>query len=105
MECWNPVLNRTPEEQIAILGDTDFRAAFVEALKRPLIFSSRWDVMTILEVADSKLARYVGRNVAEIAAERGLIRSIPSSISRLRTGSLCSSTTNCLILMKAAFRN
>jgi N-acyl-D-amino-acid deacylase len=71
MECWNPVLNRTPEEQIAILSDADFRAAFVEALKRPLIFSSRWDVMTILEVADSKLARYVGRNVAEIAAERG----------------------------------
>ena len=71
MECWNPVLNRTPEEQMAILGDADFRAAFVEALKRPLIFSSRWDVMTILEVADSKLARYVGRNVAEIAAERG----------------------------------
>ncbi len=71
MECWNPVLNRTPEEQIAILSEAGFRAAFKEALKRPLIFSSRWEVMTILEVASPAMASYVGRNIAEIAAERG----------------------------------
>ena len=39
MECWNPVLNRPVDEQIAILRDSGFRAAFKEALKRPLIFS------------------------------------------------------------------
>ena len=70
MECWNPVLNRTVEEQITILKDREFRASFKEALKRPLIFSARWDVMTILEATTLELAPYVGRNIAEIAAER-----------------------------------
>jgi N-acyl-D-amino-acid deacylase len=71
MECWNPTLNRTPEEQIAILSDPSFRSAFKEALKRPLIFSSRWDAMTILEAAAPDLAPLVGRDVASIAKERG----------------------------------
>lgn len=71
MECWNPVLNRDVDEQISILKQPDFRAAFKEALKRPLIFSARWEVMTVLEAADPTLAHYVGRNVADIAAERG----------------------------------
>ena len=70
MECWNPVLNRTVEEQITILKDREFRASFKEALKCPLIFSARWDVMTILEATTLELAPYVGRNIAEIAAER-----------------------------------
>ncbi|MEQ8231889.1 MAG: amidohydrolase family protein, partial [Gammaproteobacteria bacterium] len=71
MACWNPVLNRPVEEQIAVLRDGDFRAAFKEALKRPLIFSARWEVMTVLEASTPAMARYVGRNVREIAAERG----------------------------------
>lgn len=71
MECWNPVLNRDVDEQISILKQADFRAAFKEALKRPLIFTARWEVMTVLEAADPTLAHYVGRNVADIAAERG----------------------------------
>ncbi len=71
MECWNPVLNRPVDEQIAILRDSGFRAAFKEALKRPLIFSARWEVMTVLEAATPAMARYVGRNVRDIAAERG----------------------------------
>lgn len=71
MECWNPVLNRSVEEQIAILNDAGFRAQFKEALKRPLIFSSRWDVMTVLEAGTSEMAPYVGRNIADVARERG----------------------------------
>ena len=70
MACWNPVLNRPVKEQIAILSDRAFRAAFKEALKRPLIFSSRWEVMTILEATAPALTPFVGRNIAEIAAER-----------------------------------
>ena len=70
MECWNPVLNRTVEEQIAILKDPEFRASFKGALKRPLIFSARWEVMTILETTAPALAAYVGQNVAEIATQR-----------------------------------
>ncbi|MGR8949213.1 MAG: N-acyl-D-amino-acid deacylase family protein [Gammaproteobacteria bacterium] len=71
MECWNPVLNRDASEQMAILRDPEFRAAFKEALKRPLIFSSRWEVMTVLEAKSPKCAALVGRNVLEIATERG----------------------------------
>ncbi|MGR8919435.1 MAG: N-acyl-D-amino-acid deacylase family protein, partial [Gammaproteobacteria bacterium] len=71
MACWGPVLNQPTETQIAVLRDPEFRREFKEALKRPLIFSSRWEVMTVLEVASADMAPYVGRNVAEIAAERG----------------------------------
>ena len=71
MECWNPVLNRDASEQMAILRDPEFRAAFKEALKRPLIFSSRWEVMTVLEAKSAACADLVGRNVRDIAAERG----------------------------------
>ncbi|MGB1882894.1 MAG: N-acyl-D-amino-acid deacylase family protein, partial [Gammaproteobacteria bacterium] len=71
MECWNPVLNRTPQEQIAILKDENFRSSFKDALKRPLIFSSRWEVMTVLEAATPECADLVGHNIADIAKARG----------------------------------
>jgi N-acyl-D-aspartate/D-glutamate deacylase len=70
MECWNPVFNRTVEEQMAVYRDPEFRAAFKEALRRPLIFSARWQLATVLEASDPALAHYVGRTVADIAAER-----------------------------------
>ena len=65
------MLNRPAEEQMTIMRDPEFRRAFKEALKRPLIFSGRWEVMTILEAKSPKLVDLVGRNVKEIAAERG----------------------------------
>ena len=71
MECWGPVLNKPVEEQIAVLRNAEFRAAFKEALKRPLIFTSRWEVMTVLEAGSAAMAPYVGRTIADIAAERG----------------------------------
>jgi N-acyl-D-amino-acid deacylase len=71
MPCWGPVLNKPAAEQIAILRDPAFRAAFREALKRPLIFTARWEVMTVLEAHSPDLAPYVGRDVASIARERG----------------------------------
>ncbi len=70
MDCWNPVLNRTPAEQMAVLGDPSFRAAFKEALKRPLIFTARWELATVLQVGHAALEHYVGRTVADIASER-----------------------------------
>lgn len=69
MDCWNPVLNRTPAEQMAVLRDPSFRAAFKEALKRPLIFTARWELATVLQVGHAALEHYVGRNVADIARE------------------------------------
>ena len=71
MECWNPVLNRDVAEQKKILQSDNFRTAFKEALKRPLIFSSRWEVMTVLEVQNKSLEHLIGMNIAEIAAKEG----------------------------------
>jgi N-acyl-D-aspartate/D-glutamate deacylase len=71
MECWNPVLNRDVAEQKKILKSDNFRAAFKEALKKPLIFSSRWEVMTILEVENKSLEHLIGMNIAEIAVKEG----------------------------------
>ncbi|MGR9090620.1 MAG: N-acyl-D-amino-acid deacylase family protein [Gammaproteobacteria bacterium] len=70
MDCWNPVLNRSPAEQIAVLSDPSFRAAFKQALKRPLIFTARWELATVLQVGHAELEHYVGRNIADIARER-----------------------------------
>lgn len=70
MDCWNPVLNRTPDEQIAILSSTEFRDAFKKALKRPLIFTANWDVMTVLQASNPAMQKYVGRRIADVAKER-----------------------------------
>lgn len=71
MACWVPVLNQPVERQIEILRSPAFRAEFREALKRPLIFTGRWEVMTVLETMSPHLEKYLGRNIAEIAQERG----------------------------------
>jgi N-acyl-D-amino-acid deacylase len=71
MACWVPVLNQPLERQIEILRSPRFRAEFREALKRPLIFTGRWEVMTVLETHSPHLEKYLGRHIAEIAQERG----------------------------------
>ncbi|MBK8960396.1 MAG: amidohydrolase family protein [Proteobacteria bacterium] len=71
MACWVPVLNQPLERQIEILRSPQFRAEFREALKRPLIFTGRWEVMTVLETHSPHLEKYLGRHIAEIAQERG----------------------------------
>ncbi|MBK8960153.1 MAG: amidohydrolase family protein [Proteobacteria bacterium] len=70
MPCFNPVFNRSTDEQIAVYRDPAFRAAFKESLKKALIFSARWEVAIVLEVGNADMQKYVGRNVAEIAKER-----------------------------------
>ena len=70
MTCWNPVLNRPVDEQITVLQGQEFRAEFKEALKRPLIFTARWEFATVLQATDPALGKYVGRTVADIATER-----------------------------------
>ena len=71
MACWNPVFNRTPEEQIAIYRGQQFRDAFRDALKTPMIFGGDWVRAVIHEVDKASLRPLLGRNVADIARERG----------------------------------
>jgi N-acyl-D-aspartate/D-glutamate deacylase len=71
MPCWNPVFNRTPEEQSKIYRDPLFRAAFREALKTPMIFSGEWNRAVVHEVGNPAHSPLLGRNVADIAREHG----------------------------------
>ncbi len=71
MACWNPVFNRTPEEQAQVYRDPKFRAAFREALKTPMVFSGDWNRAVVHEVENPALRPLLGKNVEAIARERG----------------------------------
>lgn len=71
MACWNPVFNRSVDEQVTIYRGSAFRDAFRRELKTPKVFSGRWERAVIHEVGDSAHNAWVGRTVAEIARERG----------------------------------
>jgi len=71
MACWNPLFNRSVEEQTAIYRQTAFRDQFRDALKNANIFTGDWSLMIIHEVDNPALNPLIGRNVADIARERG----------------------------------
>ncbi|MSR14574.1 MAG: amidohydrolase [Gammaproteobacteria bacterium] len=71
MACWNPVFNRTVEEQIQIYRNPSFRTAFRDALKNPTIFGGDWKRAVIHEVENPTLSALIGSNVAAVAQARG----------------------------------
>lgn len=71
MACWNPVFNRSVEEQAAIYRQSAFRDQFRDALKNANIFTGDWSLMIIHEVENAALTPLIGRSVADIARERG----------------------------------
>ena len=71
MACWNPVFNRSVEEQSAIYRQTTFRDQFRDALKNANIFTGDWSLMIIHEVENAALNPLIGRSVADVARERG----------------------------------
>ncbi len=71
MKTWNPVFNRPPEEQKKFYRDPAFRSGFRDELRRPGIFSGRWERMEIKEPANPALRALEGRTVADVARERG----------------------------------
>ncbi|MGE0820831.1 MAG: amidohydrolase family protein [Candidatus Binatia bacterium] len=68
---WNPVFNRSPEEQAKVYRDPEFRRAFRQELEKPRIFSGRWERLEVKEVSNPAMKSLEGKNVAEIARERG----------------------------------
>jgi N-acyl-D-aspartate/D-glutamate deacylase len=68
---WNPVFNRTPEEQMQVYRDPSFRQAFRKELEKPRIFSGRWERLEVKEVSNPAMKSQEGKTVAEIAAMRG----------------------------------
>src|SRR5713101_7758610 len=71
LDCWNPVFNQPPDAQKKIYREAKFRADFSEALKRPAVFSGKWERLEIKEVKKPALQSLVGRSVADVARERG----------------------------------
>jgi N-acyl-D-amino-acid deacylase len=71
LDCWNPVFNQPPEVQTKVYRDPKFRQEFREALKRPAVFNGKWERLEVKEVANPAFRPLLGRNVAEIARERG----------------------------------
>jgi N-acyl-D-amino-acid deacylase len=68
---WNPVFNRSPEEQIRVYRDPAFRQAFRTELEKPRIFSGRWERLEVKEVNNPAMKALEGKTVAEIARMRG----------------------------------
>jgi len=68
---WNPVFNRSPEEQAQVYRDPVFRQQFRKELEKPRIFSGRWERLEVKEVSNPALKALEGKTVAEIAQARG----------------------------------
>lgn len=68
---WNPVFNRSPEEQARVYRDPMFRQAFRKELEKPRIFSGRWERLEVKEVSNPTMKGLEGKTVAEIAQARG----------------------------------
>lgn len=71
MASWNPVFQRSVEEQIGFYRDPGFRAAFRKELETPRIFNGNWDRAIVHEVGSKAMQPLVGRSVGDIARERG----------------------------------
>ena len=70
-DSWNPVFNRSVEEQKQVYRDPQFRQAFRKELEKPRIFSGRWERLEVKEVSNPAMKSLEGKNVAEIAKTRG----------------------------------
>ncbi|HEY6393821.1 MAG TPA: amidohydrolase family protein, partial [Candidatus Binataceae bacterium] len=71
MKMWGPVFNQPVEVQKTFYRDPEFRGAFREELRKPHLFTGRWNRVEVLEVTNPRLKPLERRTVAEIAEERG----------------------------------
>ena len=71
LPCWNPAFQRPVEEQKQFYRDAEFRAAFRKEMETPKVFSGRWDRAVVHEVSNPAMKSLIGKNVAQIAKERG----------------------------------
>ena len=87
LASWNPVFNQPKEVQEKIYRDTSFRNAFREALKKPDIFSGKWERLEVKEVFTPSMKPLEGRTVADIAkrARQGRRRYLPRPRARRRS--------------------
>jgi N-acyl-D-aspartate/D-glutamate deacylase len=71
LPSWNPVFNQTVEVQEKVYRDPGFRQAFRKELERPAVFNGKWERLDVKEVFNPAMKPLEGKNVAEIAKQRG----------------------------------
>jgi N-acyl-D-aspartate/D-glutamate deacylase len=71
LDCWNPAFNREVDEQIEFYRGSGFRDAFRRELKTPKVFNGKWERAIIHAAESPEKQKLLGRNVAEVARERG----------------------------------
>jgi len=71
LECWNPVFNKSAEEQMQLYRNLDFRQAWRQTFEEPRVFSGKWDRVDIQDVSNPALKKYEGKTVDDVARERG----------------------------------
>jgi N-acyl-D-amino-acid deacylase len=71
LKSWNPLFNKTAQEQERIYRDPGFRNAFREEMSRPQIFTSDWNRVDVDLIANPALKGLEKKTIAEIGRERG----------------------------------
>jgi N-acyl-D-aspartate/D-glutamate deacylase len=71
LPSWNPVFNQPVEVQEKVYRDPGFRQAFRKELERPAVFNGKWERLDVKEVFNPAMKPLEGKNVAEIARQRG----------------------------------
>lgn len=71
LECWNPVFNKSAEEQMQLYRNLDFRQAWRQTFEEPRVFPGKWDRVDIQDVSNPALKKYEGKTVDDVARERG----------------------------------
>jgi len=71
LPSWNPVFNQPVEIQEKVYRDPGFRRAFRKELERPAVFNGKWERLDVKEVFNPAMKPLEGKNVAEIAKQRG----------------------------------
>lgn len=71
LDCWGPAFNRDIDEQIEFYRGSAFRDAFRREMKTPKVFGGKWERAIIHQVGSAEKRALIGRNVADVARERG----------------------------------
>ncbi|HVN27867.1 MAG TPA: amidohydrolase family protein [Candidatus Binataceae bacterium] len=70
-ESWNEIFNQTAEKQKQIYSDRNWRNRWREEMKKPRLFSGKWNRVEVLEVTNPAMKGLERKTVGEIAEERG----------------------------------
>ena len=74
LDSWKGIFNRSIQEQMALVGSSDFRNAFRAEIGDSggsAIFRGRWDRVHVVRVENERNRRFLNLSIAEVAAATG----------------------------------